>query len=478
MVNKYNNKIYNYINYFTLACIVPLGYFAPIGEWLLLSFLSIATLMNCLINRTKINLSHLTIFLLAIFILLISYYWSINQDRTIEVIGPLSGIIFGIYIILNISSNTNIKSMDNLIGIPVILTSILILSEIVLNTEIRSSLAILVGDQPTSKSANYSRGIILLTIIMPLSITLYINNSKNFAAFFVLLLVSFVIFLGPNDSAKIALICSMISFLIIYFLGPKSFIYFGIVSIIFILCLPIIATKIFPALSHIDKKFERIKLCTQSKIWETKSVIASKRYHVIINDKLKNNKNILKSLLELEKLELGTPVPLDMMKLLNDNNVKCSKILEWQETPEGSSIIHRLLVWEYVGKKILTKPILGHGVGTSRLIGQNIILNIPNTSQEIKGAIPLHPHNNFLEIWLELGLIGIIIISFLWIKIIKLGINIRKNSYVIGTGVCTSIVTIFVISNLSFGVFQAWWMASVGLIFLVILQAYKYEEQQ
>ena len=41
MVNKYNNKIYNYINYFTLACIVPLGYFAPIGEWLLLSFLSI-----------------------------------------------------------------------------------------------------------------------------------------------------------------------------------------------------------------------------------------------------------------------------------------------------------------------------------------------------------------------------------------------------------------------------------------------------
>ena len=443
MVNKYNNKIYNYINYFTLACIVPLGYFAPIGEWLLLSFLSIATLMNCLINRTKINLSHLTIFLLAIFILLISYYWSINQDRTIEVIGPLSGIIFGIYIILNISSNTNIKSMDNLIGIPVILTSILILSEIVLNTEIRSSLAILVGDQPTSKSANFSRGIILLTMIMPLSITLYINNSKNFAAFSVLLLVSFVVFLGPNDSAKIALMCSMISFLIIYFLGPRSFIYFGIVSIIFILCLPIIATKIFPALSNMDKNIEVITECNEDKL---------------TSDKWK--------------------------KINNSNN--CKTKIAWQQTATGGSIIHRLLVWEYVGKKIFSKPILGHGVGTSRLIGQNVILNIPNTNQEIypeghleiKGGIPLHPHNNFLEIWLELGLIGIILISVVWIKIIKFGIKIRKDSYILGTGICTSIITIFVISNLSFGVFQAWWMASIGLIFLVILQACKYEKQQ
>ena len=80
---------------------------------------------------------------------------------------------------------------------------------------------------------------------------------------------------------------------------------------------------------------------------------------------------------------------------------------------------------EVATPKILSKPILGHGVGTSRLIGQNIILNIPKTNQEIypeghveiKGGIPLHPHNNFLEIWLELGLLGILMLSFIWIKI-------------------------------------------------------------
>ena len=51
-------------------------------------------------------------------------------------------------------------------------------------------------------------------------------------------------------------------------------------------------------------------------------------------------------------------------------------------------LIHRILVWEYVEKEIVKKPIFGHGLGTSRLIGQNIILNVPNSNQEIKGGIP------------------------------------------------------------------------------------------
>ncbi len=53
----------------------------------------------------------------------------------------------------------------------------------------------------------------------------------------------------------------------------------------------------------------------------------------------------------------------------------------------------------------------------------------------------------------------------------------RQDSYIIGTGVCSSIVTIFIISNLSFGVFQAWWMSSIALIFLIILQFSKKEQK-
>ena len=411
MINKYIKNIFNFINYFTLACIIPIGYFAPLGEWLLLSLLSITTLLNIFINYSKVNYKNLFIFSISILIIFISYYWSINPERTSEVIGPISGIIIAIFIVLNITKNNKILNIENLIGIPLIITSLCIFLDMILNTEIRSNLAMLAGDAPTSKSANFGRGIIILLMIMPFSVAMYINKGKILLALGVVILVSAIVILGPNHSAKIALFITILSSIIIYFLGPRSFLYFGIISIIFILFLPIISSKILPPIGSIEKSV----------------------YYRGLNN-----------------------VP-------------------WQKTAIGGSIIHRLLVWEYVANEIYKRPLLGYGTGTSRLIGQNIILNVPNTNQVIKGGIPLHPHNNFLEIWLELGLLGIIIISILWMKIIKYGIQMRQDSYIIGTGVCSSIVTIFIISNLSFGVFQAWWMSSIALIFLIILQFSKKE---
>ena len=422
MLYKYNNKIFNYINYFTIACIIPIGYFAPLGEWLLLSLISIVTLLNFPIKKQKTNYSYFLIFISSILVILFSYYWTINSDRTLEVIGPISGIIFAIYILLNITSTNKIKNIDNLIGIPMILTSICIFLDLFFNTEIRSNLASLAGDQPTSESGNYSRGIIILTIMMPLSVAMYLNKKKYNLAIVIFTLVTVIIILGPNNSSKIALICTLFSSLLIYFFGPRSFLCFGILSTTIILFLPILSTKVFPVM--------------------TNTFTGSGEFEI----SRKNN-----------------------------------YYLPWQSISAAGSIIHRSLVWEYVGSEIYKKPFLGHGVGTSRLIGQNVILNVPNSepkkavsiglkplhSISIKGGIPLHPHNNFLEIWLELGMIGIIIITLIWIKVIKLGIRIRKNSHILGTGICSSIVTIFVICNLSFGVFQAWWMSIIAFIFLI-----------
>ena len=45
-----NTKIFNYINYFTLSCIIPIGYFAPMGEWLILTLIALATIIDCFIN--------------------------------------------------------------------------------------------------------------------------------------------------------------------------------------------------------------------------------------------------------------------------------------------------------------------------------------------------------------------------------------------------------------------------------------------
>ena len=176
MVNTNTNIIYKYINYITLACIVPIGYFAPLGEWLLISFFSLSIIISYIINPTKLNLNNLFLILTLSSILIVtaSLFWTINPERTINVIGPISGIIIAIYITLHIRKIKSIKNLENIIGIPLILTSLCIFADITLNTEIRSSLASLAGDLPTSKSAGFGRGLVIITMIMPITVSLYL----------------------------------------------------------------------------------------------------------------------------------------------------------------------------------------------------------------------------------------------------------------------------------------------------------------
>ena len=455
MINTDNIKVFNYINYIILACIFPIGYFAPLGEWLLISVIALSGIVKFLLYNYKIKLNKFYFPLIIIFLLLISYYSSINRDRSLEAMGSISGMVIAIYIAINISYKDILKNVAYIIGIPVFLTSLCIFSDIAFNTEIRSTLALLVGDNPTSESGNFSRGIIMLTMIMPLSVALFISNKEYIFAFIIFTLVSIVVVIGPNESSKVALMCSYFTALIVYFLGSKSFFYFGAVSLLWILFCPFIVIKVIPIIKNIDYAIEKTPTCER--------VINSALVHDLTYRYDGNSKLIIKNENTYEIYEVL-------------KNGICFRMEPWQDTSTGGSVIHRLLVWEYVGKTIFNKPLIGHGIGTSRLIGQNIILNIPNSYSYIKGGIPLHPHSNFLQIWLELGLAGIILVLLLWINIIKLGMKVRKKSYILGTGVCASIVTIFVVCNLTFGIFQAWWMASIGLIFVLLLQAAKHEK--
>ena len=450
MTDTHYSRTFNYINYTILACIFPVGYFAPLGEWIIISILAISTIIKFLLNSSKVNLDNYYTPLIAIFLMLISCFCSINTHRSLEAIVSVIGMIIAIYIVLNISSRNIIKNLDNIIGIPIFLTSLCLFSDLVFNTEIRSSLALLVGDDPTSESGNFSRGIITLTMVMPISVALFINNKKYLFAFIILTLISLIVIFGPNQSSKVALTCSYFTALIVLFFGPKSFFYFGSVSLIWIILCPIIVLKAIPIIKNIDHQVEQIIPCS----------------YIINSAKIENYEL---SYIDESTISVKSRHHFDIWKIIENNN--CSRMRPWQALASGGSIVHRLLVWEYVGKIILNNPIIGHGIGTSRIIGKNITYNIAYTNQEIKGGIPLHPHNNFLQIWLELGLLGTLLISFIWIKVIKFGTNIRKNSYILGTGICTSIVTIFILSNLSFGVFQAWWMASVGLVLFLALQS-------
>jgi len=69
---------------------------------------------------------------------------------------------------------------------------------------------------------------------------------------------------------------------------------------------------------------------------------------------------------------------------------------------------HRLAMWSFVVEKIDEKPMLGWGLDASRFIPQESRRLAPNME-----LMPLHPHNALLQVRLELGMPGIVLIAIL-----------------------------------------------------------------
>lgn len=133
---------------------------------------------------------------------------------------------------------------------------------------------------------------------------------------------------------------------------------------------------------------------------------------------------------------------------------------ELMELMQGTSstLLHRLEMWNFSAARILEKPFLGWGVNSSRSIpgGQAKILG-PGTD-----LLPLHPHNWFIQIWLELGGVGAVVLLAILVSIPFL----LKRAPFSASGKAVSLgllITILVFSQGSFSAWSAWWLATIVL---------------
>ena len=172
---------------------------------------------------------------------------------------------------------------------------------------------------------------------------------------------------------------------------------------------------------------------------------------------------------------MATPFLTGLFLTSSDNQ----KILRYAKSINlPSSAVNRLITWKFVVKNIGEKPVLGWGGNSSKSIpGGNDKYILRDMSTDGKGAIvfkdfylPLHPHNSPLQIWLELGGVGAIIVAlFGGILLWRIGGNTGpENPWLIGTT-----VAILMFSLLSFGVWQNWWIAAQFLTLISIFAAMK-----
>jgi O-antigen ligase len=115
-----------------------------------------------------------------------------------------------------------------------------------------------------------------------------------------------------------------------------------------------------------------------------------------------------------------------------------------QALPKTDSM--RMGYWSHAIDWIRLRPVRGWGLEASRMFGPGIVM---------------HPHNNPLQIWLELGGIGAVAAAAFW------GVTLSRLSRpapslaAAATAACAAAYMLF---GVNFGVWEEWWLAVGGLI--------------
>ena len=100
------------------------------------------------------------------------------------------------------------------------------------------------------------------------------------------------------------------------------------------------------------------------------------------------------------------------------------------------SFIHRLVIWDFTLERVAERPLLGWGLDSSRAIpgGKELRTThyvVPWSDRPVthpNQKLPLHPHNAVLQIWLELGLAGVLVFMFAVWKLVRTQLIPHPNS--------------------------------------------------
>lgn len=148
--------------------------------------------------------------------------------------------------------------------------------------------------------------------------------------------------------------------------------------------------------------------------------------------------------------------------------------LEFSCNYTASSALHRLYIWQFAVKKTLEKPVTGWGLNTARIMpgGRDVIEIRPpcKTNWTSGESLPLHTHNAILQIWLELGGVGAVILAAI-LGFVNMGVqNLSRALTAFSQGQVAAAV---LIAGLGFGAWQSWWLSLLWLSTLIMVSLRK-----
>ena len=136
-----------------------------------------------------------------------------------------------------------------------------------------------------------------------------------------------------------------------------------------------------------------------------------------------------------------------------------------------SSMLHRLHIWDFAAAKIREKPVFGWGLEASRSIPGGHAPRPPPAGRTVAESIadsyraqlmPLHPHNAGLQVWLELGVPGILLFGGFLVWLLR-AMGRRALPGPLPCLCLAQFASAFTIAELSYGAWQSWWVAALAL---------------
>jgi hypothetical protein len=124
------------------------------------------------------------------------------------------------------------------------------------------------------------------------------------------------------------------------------------------------------------------------------------------------------------------------------------------------SFLHRIEIWNFASNLVFERPLIGWGLDSSRSIAEKVIVERGGYEFPV---LPIHPHNAFLQVWLELGLIGVGFGIAIGLTVLRgIGEMPRQSQPVALAAFAGTMAMI----SVAYGIWQIWWL---GVLFLSML---------
>lgn len=120
-----------------------------------------------------------------------------------------------------------------------------------------------------------------------------------------------------------------------------------------------------------------------------------------------------------------------------------------------ASIPHRLEVWNFIATKIKEKPVFGHGVEATRFLKSDQMM------EYMRSDNVMHPHNFFLQVWIEMGLPGVLLVSAFFVYLFR---RLDSQPPLLQRYYVALFVATLAVMAMGYGMWQAWQLGMIMAI--------------